>query len=60
MDVPYKVEVTMQYTEVVYYDAHGNEVARDELRDARSYDASSKIPLTEEEIEDWIVFNPFL
>jgi hypothetical protein len=52
-DAPYKVTHTMQYTEVVYYDAAGNEVGRDRMHDDHTYDMFTD-PLTEQEVADWV------
>lgn len=51
---PYKVESIMQFTEVVYYSADGEERFRRELYDVSVYDSGPPIELTEEEIEDYI------
>lgn len=50
----HKTRHTMQYTEVVYYDDDGNEVARERLHDDHTYDEGSPEELTDEEREDWI------
>jgi Zn-dependent membrane protease YugP len=50
---PFKREHIMQYTEVVYYDATGAEVAREELHDAHTYDVSRPIAVTADELEDY-------
>lgn len=49
----YKQRHIIQYTEVVYYDADGNEVGRDELQDAHTYDVLDAEPLTEDEALDY-------
>lgn len=54
MNRPYKIENIMQYTEVVYYNADGDEVAREERNDIHTYDTLPRVPLTDEEIEDWL------
>lgn len=49
----HKIENTMQYTEVVYYDDDGNEVARDRLYDDGLYDSSRPVELSEEERKEY-------
>ena len=50
----HKIIVTMQYTEVVYYDDDGNEVGRETMSDDHCYDSSPPEELTDEEREDWL------
>ncbi|WP_161580506.1 hypothetical protein [Subtercola vilae] len=54
MTAPYKIVETRQYTEVVYYNADGVEVARETQNDDFSWDTSEPEDLTEQEIEDWL------
>lgn len=51
---PYKKRHTIKYTEVVYYDSDGAEVARDRIHDDHTYDIDAPEPLTQQEIDDWI------
>lgn len=44
----------MQYSEIVYYDDDGNEVARDRQHDDHTYDVGPEEELTEQEREDWL------
>lgn len=53
MSEPYKIIEQRQYTEVVYYDGDGEEVARDTLLDDHLYDASGQHPVTPDELEDF-------
>lgn len=53
MNEPYKVVETMKYTETVYYDADGEEVARERNHDDWTHDSTSPEPVTEEELEDY-------
>ena len=50
----HKIVETRQYTEVVYYDDNGDEVARDHQNDDHLYDDAPPVELTEEEREDWL------
>ena len=50
---PYKVAVIMQYTEVVYFNAEGEEVARDRRSDDHSYDEGPQESLSLDEIDDY-------
>lgn len=43
--------LTMQYTEHVYYDDEGNEVARERQHDDHSYDSYTQ-SITDEELEE--------
>lgn len=55
MSEPYKNIEVYKYTETVYYNAEGEEVAREDNSDTWWYDTEeSNIPLTEEETEDYI------
>ena len=50
----YKVIETRAYTEVIYYDDNGDEVARETLNDDHSYDAGPPEELTDDERMDWL------
>lgn len=50
----HKVTNTMTYTEVVYYDDDGNEVARDRQFDDTLHDEGKPEPLTDTEREDFL------
>ena len=52
MSGPYKVETTMQYTSIVYYDADGWVVGEDRRDDDHEYDSGPHIPVSEEELEE--------
>ena len=54
MAKPYKETHTMQYTETVYYDADGVEIARERNHDDHTYDSSPAGDMTAQEIEDYI------
>ena len=51
---PYAEERIMQFTEIVYFDADGNEVGRDAREDASWHDTREVRDLTEDELADWI------
>lgn len=53
MGKPYKQEVTMQYTTVMYYDEDGNVVAEERQNDDHSWEASPRLHVTEGELEDY-------
>lgn len=50
----HKVVETLTYTEVVYYDDNGNEVARERNYDDSLYDESDNQELTEQERADYL------
>ena len=54
MGFPYKTAEQFIYTEIVYHDAGGNEVAREALMDDAWYDTAWREDMTDEEIEDFI------
>jgi hypothetical protein len=53
-DVGYKKIETLQYTEVVYYNNDGNEVARERNYDDTLWDESGPHDLTDQEREDYL------
>lgn len=50
---PYAEDRTYQYTERVFFDSDGNEIARERLNDDHWYDAAGTRDMTEEELEDY-------
>lgn len=50
----HKMIETIQYTEIVYYNDKGDEVARERMHDDAAYDAEGPFDLTEQEREDWL------
>lgn len=50
--MPYKVNEIMQYTETVYYDENGTEVARERNYDDHWYDSGEREELDEYEMYD--------
>lgn len=54
MAKPYKRVETLHYTEVVYYDGGGSEVARVRNYDDTLWDESGPEELTDEEREDYL------
>lgn len=51
--LPFKMIQTFTYTEVVYYDANGNEVHRERNYDDSLYDETGSLPLSDTELEDY-------
>lgn len=51
---PYKIRHTMQYTEVVYHNALGEEVGRERVHDDHLYDSGGPESLTEQETAEWV------
>lgn len=45
--------VTMQYTEEVYYDADGVEIARERIHDDHTYDTGPMMPVSADELADY-------
>lgn len=54
MSKPYKIREKIQYSEDVYYDGDGEEVARVRIHDDAVYDESNPVDLTDQEIEDYL------
>lgn len=54
MSRPMKTVERFMYSEIVYHDEDGTEVARERLYDDAWYDTAETEPMTEEEIEDYI------
>jgi hypothetical protein len=54
MAKPHKIVHVMQYTETVYYDGDGAEVARERNHDDHTYDTRAAEDMTAQEIEDYI------
>ena len=50
----HKIIETLRYTEEVFYDDAGNEVARERRHDDSLWDESSPIELTDQEREDYL------
>jgi hypothetical protein len=49
-----KQTVTMQYTETVYF-KDGIEIGRETNNDDHSYDADAPVPMSADEIDDWVL-----
>lgn len=48
----FRQRVTMQYTEEVYYDADGVEIARNRIYDDSTYDIGPMEPMSADELAD--------
>lgn len=50
----HKIREIRQYSEMVYYDDDGNEVARERVYDDHLYDTEAREELTDQEREDYL------